>query len=149
MYCYGRMWVPRFLGNGEVTSKSIYERARSARKPVRTGVRRAGVHQEVGSGPSLAEGAAERTGAQAGPGEGPRWSWGPRHVTQPVWASLLPTKWGADPTSRGDLRDDMRCVRESRTEPGGQRVVRKQGFPSWPLLRWVQGLLLAAPRSLK
>lgn len=84
MYCYGRMWAPKFLGNGEVTSKSIYERARAARKPVRTGVRRAGVHQEVGSGPSLAEGGPQR-------GQGRRLAQGRGHggpVAPDTWPSL-------------------------------------------------------------
>lgn len=102
-------WAPKFLGNGEVTSKSIYERALSARKPGRTGVGRAGVHEEAGAGPSLAEGGRREDRGAGWPGGGPTVVLCPR---TPDLACLgLPPAREVGCWSQphgGGLRDEMR-----------------------------------------
>lgn len=76
------VWAQKFLGNGEVTSKSIYERALSAGNPVGTGVGRVEVQEEAGArGPRLAEGRRREDGEQASQGEGTRLSYDSGHTT--------------------------------------------------------------------
>lgn len=87
------MLAPKFLGNGEVTSKSTDERA-GDRKPDQNWGVRAGLPGEAGAGPRLAEGSLAEAG-EVGLGRGHGC---PMTLdTSLCLSGPLPIKWGANP----------------------------------------------------